>query len=142
MTNNNVSSCELALWDIASWIVKDAKRRDDLSRIFETSGLTALERRAMCEKLAGEIFSDNVHDSELQQLLDCLGTHPSSRLSGVRSSLAYVGKGHSAFSSIDPFDWFDRYREAELARKQPHEGTTDMVFTRPADSVVHEEVMA
>lgn len=142
MTENNVSSCELALWDIASWIVKDEERRDELSRIFDNPKLTGLERRALCEKFAAEIFSDNVSDGELQALLNCLGTHPSSRLSAMRSALVYVEKGYSAFSSIDPFDWFDRYREEELARKHALPGTTKMAFTPPATSVVSEEVMA
>lgn len=142
LTDNNVSSCELALWDIASWIVKDEKRCDELSRIFEEPGLTALERRAMCEKFAGEIFSNNVNDDELQRLLNCLGTHPSSRLSAVRSALVYVDKGYTAYSSTDTFGWFERYREAVLEQKAIHVGTTDMIFKQPAAFAVREEVMA
>lgn len=142
MTNDNVSSCELALWDIASWIAKDEKRRAEVARIFTTEGLTALEHRALREKLAGEIFSDNVHDGELQELLNRLGTHPSSRLSGVRSALVYVDKGYSAYSSTDEVGWFERYREVVLAQKKPHKGTTDMLFKQPTTPVVREEVMA
>lgn len=142
MTNKNVSSCELALWDIASWIVKDEKRCDELSRIFEEPGLTALQRRAKCEKLAGEIYSDNVHDVELQQLLDGLGTHPGSRLSGVRSALVYIDKGYTAYSSTDTIGWFERYREEVLSRKTPYVGTTDLIFEKPAVIAVAEEVMA
>jgi len=113
-----MTSCEAAIWEIAAWLMESADG-EKMTETINAAGLNRDQQEAMRDHYAHRIMEENLHDERLQAALSCLGTHPGSRVSGIRSAFDCLQRAYTKCSSIYPDNWFNQYREFMIEREIP-----------------------